>query len=480
MERVIPVITTFDVGTTTRSILSRLFEARRSARQICLIAIVTLVLVPLIGCGKTKEKEAATESEAPTPVLVEAAVRGAVDHLVISDAVLYPINQANVTAKIASPIKRMLVNRGDHVRAGQLLAELESADLAAAVSESKSQYDQQQASLQNLTGATVPEDKTKAQADVQSAQQTFDAAKKLYDNRVALQREGALAQKLVDDAKVAMVQAQSQLETAARHLQALNQVSQREAIRGAEAQVNAAKAHNESAVAQLSYAQLRSPISGVVSDRSVYAGEMPAAGTPIISIVDISQIVARANVPVKEALAIQVGRPARITGPDGDIPGKVTVVSPSVDPSTTSVEVWVQAANPGEKLKPGGTVRVAIIAETIQNTLIVQASALLNADDGGQKVMVITANGTQGVAHERRVSVGIRQGDRVQILSGLQEGEQVVTQGGLGLEDKAKVTIQQPKPEDDDDDAAADEAKPADAKKDGAKKDDSKKDGKKP
>jgi hypothetical protein len=110
----------------------------------------------------------------------------------------------------------------------------------------------------------------------------------------------------------------------------------------------------------------------------------------------------------------------------------------------------------------------------------VQASALLNADDGGQKVMVITANGTQGVAHERRVSVGIRQGDRVQILSGLQEGEQVVTQGGLGLEDKAKVTIQQPKPEDDDDDAAADEAKPADAKKDGAKKDDTKKDGKKP
>jgi HlyD family secretion protein len=441
--------------------------------------VAVLPLMLLVACGKAKEKEAA-EGENPTPVMVEAAVRGAVDHMVIADAVLYPINQANVTAKIASPIKRMLVNRGDHVRAGQLLAELESADLAAAVNESKSQYDQQQASLQNLTGATVPEDKTKAQADVQSAQQTFEAAKKLYDNRVALQREGALAQKLVDDAKVAMVQAQSQLETAQRHLQALNQVSQREAIRGAEAQVNAAKAHNESAVAQLSYAQLRSPISGIVSDRSVYAGEMPAAGTPIISIVDISQIVARANVPVKDAAAIQVGRPARITGPDGDIPGKVTVVSPSVDPSTTSVEVWVQAANPGEKLKPGGTVRVAIIAETIQNTLIVQASALLNADDGGQKVMVIAVNGTNGIARERRVAVGIRQGDRVQIVSGLQEGEMVVTSGGLGLEDKAKVTIQQPKPEDDDEDAAADEAKPADAKKDGAKKDDGKKDAKKP
>lgn len=429
-----------------------------------------LVLLLLAGCGKPKEKEAG-ESEAPTPVLIEAAVRGAIDHMVIADAVLYPINQANVTPKISSPVKRVLVNRGDHVRANQLLAELEAADLAAAVNETRNQYDQTQAQYQTVRGATVPEDKGKAQADVQSAQQTFEAAKKLYDNRVTLQREGALAQKLVDDAKVAMVQAQSQMDTAQRHLEALNQVSQRESIRGAEAAMNAAKAHNDSAIAQLSYAQIRSPINGIVADRLVYPGEMAAPGAPMVSIVDISQIVARANVPVKEAAAIKVGRPARITGPDGDIPGKVTVVSPAVDPSTTTIEVWVQAANPGEKLKPGATVRVAIIAETIQNTLIVQSSALLNADDGGTKVMVITVNGDKGIARERRVAVGFRQGDRVQIVSGLQEGEQVVTSGGLGLEDKAKVTIQQPKPEDEDEDAAADETKKDDSKDSKDKKD---------
>jgi len=423
-------------------------RARRRLFEItCLLSAIAL----LVGCGKAKEKEASGETEAPTPVLVEAAVRGAIDHMVIADAVLYPINQANVTAKISSPVKRVLVNRGDHVRAGQLIAELESADLAAALNESKSQFDQSQASYQSLTGATVPEDKTKAQADLQTAQQTFEAAKKLYDNRVALQREGALAQKLVDDAKVAMVQAQSQVETTQRHLEALNQVSQREAIRGAEAQMNAAKAHSDNLAAQLSYAQIRAPIGGIVADRMVYPGEMPAPGSPLIAIVDISQIVARANVPVKEAASIHVGRPARITGPDGDLPGKVTVVSPAVDPNTTTVEVWVQAANPGEKLKPGSTVRVAIIAETIQNTIVVQTSALLNADDGGQKVMVVLNN---SIARERRVSVGVRQGDRVQILSGLQEGDQVVTSGGLGLDDKAKVAVQQPKSEEDEDEDA--------------------------
>jgi HlyD family secretion protein len=404
----------------------------------------------LTGCGKGKVAAEGGGAEPATPVMVEKASLGAIDHVVTADAVLYPINQANVTAKISAPAKRVLVNRGDHVRVGQLLAELESGDLAAAANESNSQYEQTQAAFQTVTGATVPEDRTKAQADVQTGQQVLDAAKKLYDNRVALQKEGALAQKLVDDAKVAMVQAQSQLETAQRHLETLNQVSQRESVRGAQAQMNAAKAHYENSAAQLSYAQIRSPINGVIADRLVYPGEMPASGAPIVSIVDISRVVARANVPVKEATSIKVGRPARINGPDGDLAGQVTVVSPSVDASTTTVEVWVQIPNPGERLKPGGTVRVSIIAETIQNTIVVPAAALLNSDEGGQKVMVITPD---SVAHERKVTVGVRQGDRVQIASGLQEGDQVVVSGGLGLEDKAKVVIQQPKEEEEDEDA---------------------------
>jgi HlyD family secretion protein len=433
------------------------------SRKKLFAASMAVAMMLLAGCGKGKSKEdAGDEQEPPAKVTVETAVLGAIDHVVTADAVLYPINQANVMPKLAAPVRRMLVNRGDHVRAGQVLAELESADLAASESESQALYQQSQAAYQLLTGATVHEDKTKAQADVQAAQQTFDAAKKVYQSRAALQKEGALAQKLVDDAQVAMVQAQSALETSRRHLEALDQVSQRESIRGAEAQMNAAKAHYDNAAVQLSYAKILSPINGVVADRPVYAGEMPPSGLPIVSIVDISQVVARANVPVKEAAAVKVGNPARIAGPEGDLAGKVTVVSPAVDPNTTTVEVWVQLANPGERLKPGATVRVAIIAETIQNTLVVPATALLNSDEGGQQIMIVTGG---NVARERKVSVGVRQGDRVQILSGIQNGDQVITSGGLGLDDKAKVIVQAPKPEEDEDeDQPDDQDKPDDGK----------------
>ncbi len=423
-------------------------------RRIALFAGLLAAGLLLAGCGKKAETKegGAAEAEPSTPVTVEPVLRGAIDHVVVADAVLYPVNQANVTAKIAAPVKRILVNRGDHVRVGQVLAELESADLAAAAEESKHLLEQTQSAYQLLTGATVREDQTKAQSDVKIAQQNFDAAKKLYDNRAALQKEGALAQKMVDDARLAMEQAQGQLDVAQRHLEALTQVSQRESIRGAEAQVNAAKAHYEGLNVQVSYGMVKSPIAGMVSDRPFYAGEMAQPGTPLVSIVDISRLIARANVPVKDAVAIKPGRPARIAGPDGDLAGKVTVVSPAVDPSTTTVEVWVEVANPQEKLKPGGTVRVSIIAETIQNTIIVPATALLNSDEGGEKVMVIVGKDKDAVAQERRIVAGIRQGARVQITSGLQEGEQVVTSGGLGLEDKAKVVVQAPKSEDDEDD----------------------------
>jgi RND family efflux transporter MFP subunit len=259
-----------------------------------------------------------------------------------------------------------------------------------------------------------------------------------------------------------MVQAQTQLDTAQQHLKSLNGVGRQEAIRGAQAQMNAAKAHVDTLGVQVSYARILSPINGVVADRPVYPGEMANAGMPLVSIVDISSVRAVANVPVKEAESIHVGRPARVAGPDGDIPGTVAVVSPAVNANATTVEVWVQIPNPGERLKPGSTARVAIIAETIQNTLVVPVSSLLNGDEGRTKVMVVSSD---SVAHERAVAVGVRQGDRVQILSGVQEGEQVVTSGGLGLEDKAKVAIQQPKSEDDDeDDSGGDEAKPDETK----------------
>ena len=402
--------------------------------------VIFVIAGVLAGCGKPEVKEA-VESAASVLVEVEPAVRGPVNLVIEADAVLYPFEQAAVTSKISAPLRRILANRGDHVKAGQLLAELESRDLEAAAQETHSQFEQAQASLQTTSGATVPEDRAKAEADVRATQQALDAARKVYQSRAALQKEGALAQKLVDDAQLSMVQAQSTHDTAQSHLNAVSRVSGTELVKGAQAQVAAARAHYESAAVQVSYAQVLSPISGVVSERPAYPGEMASPGNPLITVVNISRVVARANVPLKQAQSVTVGMPATIAGIAGTLNGKVMVVSPSVDAGTTTVEVWIEADNPGERMKPGGAVRVAIQAATEPSALVVPASALLSADEGGDKVMVL---GTDSAVRVHRVTTGVRDGARVQIISGINEGDKVVTSGGLGVEDGAKASVKSP------------------------------------
>lgn len=413
------------------------------SRHATLACALSTYLAVLGACSKSKQAAGAGGGDAQpaTPVQVAVAKRQAIEQVITAEAVLYPVKQANVVPKISAPIQRFLVQRGDHVRQGQPVAMLEDRDLVAAAQEGKELYRQSQANYENTSAATMPEDMTKAQADVDSARQALDAATKLYENRQALLREGALAQKLVDDAKVAMVQAQSQFDTAQQHLKSLQNVGRREQLKSAQAQMAAAQAHYQSGEAQVSYAEVRSPISGIVSDRPLNLGEMASSGSALLSVVDISRVIARANVPVREAASIDVGRPATIAGPGGQLTGKVTVVSPAVDPSTTTVQVWVEAPNPEEHLKPGTTVQISIDAGQIPDAIVVPVAALLASDEGGEKVMVA---GPDGLAHEHNVEVGIRSGDNVQILSGVNPGEQVITEGGLGLDDKAKVQIAQP------------------------------------
>ena len=394
-----------------------------------------LVFLLATGCSKHAAEEEAGGADA-APVQVATVSRASIPSQIQAEGVLYPLRQANLVPKVSAPVSRFLVQRGDHVRKGQLLAVLEDRDVAAAAEESRLLYNQAQATYQTTAQGVIPEDAQKANSDLESSEAVLNAARTVYQSRQALYQQGAIAQRSVSDAKVALAQATGTFDMARKHLQIVNSVGQAAQLRGAEAQVAAAKAHYQGAEAQLVYAEVRSPFDGVVSDRPVNVGEIAGAGSPVISIVSLSHVVARANVPVQQATKISVGRPATLTSGDTELNGKVTVVSPSVDPSTTTVQVWIEATNTGEHMKLGSAVQVTIDAGEVPNALIIPAVALLTADDGGEKVMVA---GSDGLAHERAVKTGIHAGENVQVLDGLKEGEKVISEGALGLDDKAKI-----------------------------------------
>jgi HlyD family secretion protein len=391
------------------------------------------LVLPLASCGADEPP-----AEPVVPVQTAPVTRGAIQRTVSADAVLYPVDQATIVPKISAPVKRFLVQRGDHVKQGQLLAVLENSDLAAAAAQAKGQYEQAQANYRSVAGASVPEEMKKAQGDVRAAKEALDAAGKVLDSRQALFEQGAIARKLVDEAQVAYAQAKAQYDTAA-----LQSIGQEATVQGAEAQRQAAKGQYEAAQAQMSYSEIRSPISGVVTERPLYAGEMANAGSPLLTVMDVSSVVARANLSQAQATGLHVGDAATLTPAERGEPvaGEVTVVSPAVDPNSTTVQVWVQAPNPGERLRAGGSVHVDIVAATIDDALLVPPSAVLPSADGGTHVLVVDA---KKIAHEQPVEVGVRQPDKVQVLGGVSAGQPVVTVGGLGLEDGATVRVVTP------------------------------------
>jgi RND family efflux transporter MFP subunit len=181
----------------------------------------------------------------------------------------------------------------------------------------------------------------------------------------------------------------------------------------------------------------------VITDRPLYPGEMAAAGTPLLTVMDISSVIAKAHIPQSDAAALKVGDKGTMTVPglDDPIEGKITVVSPALDPNSTTVEVWLEANNPKHTLKPGTSVQLNLTAKTVKDALVVPASAVINAPDGSPAVMLA---GADGRAHQKAVKLGIRNGDDVQIVDGVTSNDKVVASGAYGLPDNTKIKIGAP------------------------------------
>jgi multidrug efflux pump subunit AcrA (membrane-fusion protein) len=423
-----------------------------------------IALFLLAACSKPPE-----EKEKPSvPVQVTAVTQATIRRIVQGDGAFYPIDQATIMPKVSAPVQKFYVRRGDHVKRGQLLAVLENQDLIYAAAESKGAVEQAQSNLRTTEVSTIPDSIVKAQTDLEAARDTLESARRVFESRQQLLKEGALAGRLVDDARVSYAQAEGQYRAAQEHLKTLESTRQ-DQVKGASAQVTSAQAHFDSQEAQVTYSRIMSPIAGIIADRPLNVGEIAVPGSPIITVVDISKIVARVNVPQSEASAIKAGQPAALTQPDSkeEVEGKVTVVSPATDPGTTTVQIWIEVANPDERLKPGMPVHAAIATEIYKAATVVPAAAILPGEEGGTAVLTISPD---SIAHKRAVTLGVREGNQVQILTGANPGEEVVVVGGMGLDDNTKVKIVTTAVEESDDDDDDNAPPPPPSQKDGVKK----------
>jgi multidrug efflux pump subunit AcrA (membrane-fusion protein) len=402
--------------------------------------VLPLLVFVFGGCGAQQK-----EQEAVVPVQVTPASAGEISQVVSAEAVVFPLQQAVVAPKITSTIKSFLVQRGNKVHKGQLLAVLENADLSAATEQSKGEYEQAEASYTTTTGASLPEQIQKAELDAAAAKTSFEAQQKMYDSRKDLFQQGALPRRDLDAGEVALAQARSQFEQAQKQLDDLHRIGREQALKSATGQLSAAKGKYLGAEAQYSYSQIRSPIDGVITDRPQYPGELATANQPLLTVMDLSKLIAKAHIAQSQAAFFKVGNPATlvVSGLDEPVKGRLSLISPALDPGSTTIEVWVEVTKPPSQLKPGMTVQVSVSARTVPNAVVVPASAVFKNAEGAEYVVVA---GSDNVAHTKTVQTGIHGADQVQITSGIILGDQVITSGGYALPDKTKIKVESAAP----------------------------------
>lgn len=402
-------------------------------RAAVLLALTTCTLT---GCRKK------ADADAGTAIQVQAAhpTTGSIAEMIEADAVLAPLSQAAISPRISAPIRAEYVQRGAHVHRGQLLITLEDRDLQGNALDSKGSVLSAQANYQATTQASVPENVTKAQQDAAQAKTAYDVAQRTTAERQRLFREGALSGRDADVAVAAEAQAKANYETARAHAEAVARVTRITDAQNAKGQLTSAKGKLQNADAQVSYANLRSPIDGIVTDRPLFPGETASAASPVITVMDTSSLLAKLHLAQATAQKLSVGRSAdvHVPGVEDVVKAKVSFISPALDAGSTTVEVWLQVPNAAGRLKVGTPVHASILGTTVSNALQVPASAIVPGQEGGTAVMLI---GAEGAAQRRAVTVGLRTADFAQILSGVTPSDEVITAGGYGLDEGTKVVI---------------------------------------
>lgn len=353
--------------------------------------------------------------------------RGDIARSVVATGRVEPVSKVEIKSKANGIIKELTVDVGARVRAGEILVELDKDNLSARQREARAALAGAQA---NLAAAEAEYEKNKVEAegpDVPFARRNLERAEHLS-------REKLLAQQGLDDARSAVEQATNRQQAARTQLGvAQARVAQ------ARAAVAAAQAAAERADEELANATIRAPIDGIVLARPVELGSpvssilnLGANATLVMVLGDISQVYVKGNVDEADIGSVRLGQPARIkveTFRDKPFDGKVTQISPmgTDKDNVITFEVRVSIANAGGELLANMTANAEIILEQHAGALLVPEAAIVYDAKRSASVDVVSAASKTG--RERKpITIGVSNGTRTQVLSGLTEGQRVVLQ----------------------------------------------------
>src|SRR5947208_2661241 len=370
----------------------------RQRNTILIIAVIAVVIFALTILIVWRLKKSKAESEAEvTPVVsvkVAKAEQGSIAAQIVAVGTIWPHEKADVGAKISAQIKTMALLKNKVVRAGEVIAVLESRDLRAQRAEAGAALNQARAEERSLVTGTIPKTNAEDQKALNDARAKVNNTRALYDRRLALYEKGGISKKDLEATQLDLTTAEDELrlqqQTVVLRSRSLNPNDRALAA----AKVAEAQQHLATLDAQLSYATIRSPITGIVTDQYQYEGEFASAGGKLVTIADTSTVIVKAPFSDTVAAQLKTGDAATVVPTDTsaeEMRGQITLLSRSSDPTNRTVEVWVTLANGAGLLRANGAAQVTVFANSKSDAILVPASAVTldasNADEG--TIMVV-------------------------------------------------------------------------------------------
>jgi membrane fusion protein, multidrug efflux system len=360
-------------------------STRSRARGLVLPTVVVSLLLVLAagGCGKdgggganasnAQPSGSGAPAQPPVPVAVAPAELGAISSYYNATATLEAEKQAQVLARVAGVVRSLAVEEGDQVRAGDVLLQIDNAEYQLRVDQAAARTANLEARFQRMTEML---------AQGLTSSQDFETAK-------------------------------SELATA--------------------------KSDEGLARLSLSYTSVAAPFAGRVTRRLVNVGQTASIGTPLFDLADFDPLLARVHVPAKEFRRLLADQPVELTldSVDQRLQGRITLVSPVIDPQSGTIKVTIEIASYPAGVRPGDFAEVRIVTDSHQRAMLVPRLAVIS-EKGEDVVYVAAADST---AERRVVTLGFSDNVNAEILTGVKAGDLVVVKGQRSLKHGAPIKI---------------------------------------
>ena len=397
---------------------------KKKRRKLIIWGSVVVVIVLLIAGGVFAATRGGTKIDPSKLAKVE---KGDLAKSVVATGKVTPITKVEVKSKASGIVKNLLVDYGDHVKKGQLLAQLDKVEIEAQVAQSRAALEAAQA---NLTSSQADFERAKVDAEGPDV----PVFKRAYDRATGMAKDGVVSASALDDAQKNYEMALNKQNVSKAQVTVL-----KAKIAQAAAQVAQDQANLKQLDEQLSYTDIISPIDGIVLSRDVEMGDavssilvLGSSATLVMTLGDTSEVYVKGKVDESDIGKVYLGQRARIkveSFKDKTFDGKVTKISPMgvEKDNVTTFEVRVSIQNPGGELKAEMTANAEIILEEHKNVLQIPEGAILYDKDKKASVEIPDPKGKEG-KDKVAVNIGISNGAKTEVLSGLKEGDQVVLQ----------------------------------------------------